>query len=278
MAVDVRPVRDDELDSTVAVLRAAGLGSTVGRLLELPRSSSRGEVLCALDGGQVIGGAATACFGTTGWIGALGVAPGARRRGIGTTLAEASVAWLRDAGAQTVMLYATDAGRPIYTRLGFATEGQAHAWRDAAPPRGRMPAGVRAVAAGDLAEVRRLDAAATGEDRSLVLDRLDPPPEGSGLVFERDGRVTGSALRSPWGLGPSVVAEDADAGLTLVAALRREGRTPLTVSLPDGNAAGGRAMRAWGLRPINHATRMRLGPPVVYAPERVFGLFNLFWG
>jgi GNAT superfamily N-acetyltransferase len=278
MTVDVRPVRDDELDSTVAVLRSAGLGTTVGRLLELPRSSPGGEVLCAVDGGQVIGGAATACFGATGWIGALGVAPAGRRRGVGTRLATAAVDWLRGAGAGTVLLYATDAGRPIYSRLGFDSEGEAHAWRDAAPPRGRMPAGVRAVAAADLEEIRRLDAIATGEDRSLVLDRLDPPPDGSGLVFERDGRVAGSALRSPWGLGPSIVAEDADAGLTLVAALRRESGPPLTVSLPDANTAGVRALRAWGLRPINHATRMRLGPAASYAPERVFGLFNLFWG
>lgn len=278
MAVDVRPVRDDELDSTVAVLRSAGLGSTVGRLLELPRSSPHGEVLCAVDGGLVVGGAATACFGATGWIGALGVAPAARRRGIGAQLAAAAVDWLRGDGAETVLLYATDAGRPIYSRLGFDAEGQAHAWRDPAPPRGRMPGDVRTVAARDLAEVRRLDAVATGEDRSLVLDRLDPPPNGSGLVFERDGRVAGSALRSPWGLGPSIVADDSDAGLTLISALRRESGPPLTVSLPDANKAGVRALRAWGLRPINHATRMRLGPAARYAPERVFGLFNLFWG
>ena len=53
---------------------------------------------------------------------------------------------------------------------------------------------------------------------------------------------------------------------------------PLTVSLPDANAEASNAMRAWGLRPINQATRMRLGPPPAYEPTRVFGMFNLFWG
>ena len=101
---------------------------------------------------------------------------------------------------------------------------------------------------------------------------------GAGMVLERDGALAGSALRSPWGLGPSVVAADADAGLALLSALRRRPGSPLTVSLPDANAEATRALRAWGMRPINHATRMRLGPAPAYDPARVFGMFNLFWG
>jgi hypothetical protein len=74
------------------------------------------------------------------------------------------------------------------------------------------------------------------------------------------------------------VAVDADAGLALLSALRRSRAGPLTVSLPDANGEALRALRAWGLRPINQATRMRLGPAPAYAPGRVFGMFNLFWG
>jgi hypothetical protein len=111
-----------------------------------------------------------------------------------------------------------------------------------------------------------------------VFDALGPLSNGVGYAIERDGRVTGTALRSPWGLGPSVVAEDAKAGLALLSTLRRASVTPLTVSLPDGNAEACKALRAWGLRPINHATRMRLGPAPRYEPGRIFGMFNLFWG
>jgi len=119
---------------------------------------------------------------------------------------------------------------------------------------------------------------ATGEDRGPVFDALGDLDAAAGLALERDGRLAGSALRSPWGLGPSVVAEDAEAGLALLSALRRSRGGPLTVSLPDANAAAMGALRAWGLRPINQATRMRLGPAPAYAPDRVFGMFNLFWG
>ena len=280
MPVAVRPARAEELGAVAAALRAAGPRANVGRLLEFPHASAAGEVLAAVDNGSVVGGAAVAGFGATGWIGALGVIGSGRRRGTGTALTEAAVDWLREHGARTVLLYATEAGRPVYQRLGFDADGEARAWRDVAPPaRGAPPDGVRALRPADDAAVRALDTAATGEDRGPVFDALGALDGNAGLAVERDGgRLVGSALRSPWGLGPSVVAEDATAGLALLSALRRTRGGPLTVSLPDANAAAQGALRAWGLRPINQATRMRLGPPPAYAPDRVFGMFNLFWG
>ena len=279
MAAEVRPARPAELGPVAAALRASGLGSNVGRLLEFPHESPSGEVFAALHGGEVVGGAAVAGFGATGWIGALGVVATARRRGTGTALTEAAAEWLREHGADTVLLYATDAGRPVYRRLGFVDDGEAHAWRDVAPPGGGpSPAGVRVLERSDDAAVRALDVEATGEDRGPVFDALGPLDRHAGFAIDRNGGLAGSALRSPWGLGPSVIARDPDAGLALLSALRRMRGGPLTVSVPDANAEAQRALRAWGLRPINQATRMRLGPAPAYEPGRVFGMFNLFWG
>src|SRR5437764_11675628 len=231
MAADIRPARADELGPVAAALRAAGLGANVGRLLEFPSASPGGEVLAAVERGEVVGGAAMAGFGATGWIGALGVVGAVRRRGIGTALTEAAVDWLREHGARTVLLYATEAGRPVYQRLGFDADGEARAWRDVAPPAGGAPPdGVRALRPADDPAVRALDTAATGEDRGPVFDALGALDGNAGLAVERDGgRLVGSALRSPWGLGPSVVAEDATAGLALLSALRRTRGGPLTV-------------------------------------------------
>src|SRR3954464_13135733 len=130
MSWEIRPARPSELSPVAATLRSAGLGANVGRRLELPHRSPGGDVLAAVHRGEVVGGAAVAGFGPTGWIGALGVIGAVRRRGIGTALTEAAVDWLRGHGAQTAMLYATDAGRPVYQRLGFVIEGEARAWRD----------------------------------------------------------------------------------------------------------------------------------------------------
>jgi len=279
MGVEVRPARAGEGEAIASVLRAAGLGANVGRLLEFPRDSPTGEVFAAVRRGHIIGAAAVAGFGATGWIGALGVVASARRRGAGRALTEGCVDWLRARGAETVLLYATEAGRPVYERVGFVAEGAAHAWRDVAPPPlADPPAGIRALTPGDAERIRALDAAATGEDRSAVLKALLESGNGAGIVLEREGELVGSALRSPWGLGPSVVAADTEAGLALLSALRRRPGSPPSVSLPDANAYATKALLDWGMRPINHATRMRLGPGPAYDPLRVFGMFNLFWG
>jgi len=275
--MEVRPATGSELEATIRVLRGAGLGTYVGRLLDFPRLSPCGEVLVAQDGHEIAGGAAVVAFGATGWIGALGVAPHLRRRGTGTALTRGCVDWLRGRGVDTVLLYATASGLPVYRRAGFVADGDAHAWRDVAPPGGNWECGdVRAMSDADMPAVRALDRRATGEDRAPVFDALGP--SASALVLEREGRVAASALRSPWGLGPSVVADDVPDGLALLSALRRTSNGPLTLSLPDANVEAVRTLRSWGLQTINVATRMRLGPAPPYDPRRVFGMFNLFWG
>jgi GNAT superfamily N-acetyltransferase len=97
--LEVRPARDDdEVADAVALLARAAFGAAVGRLIAFPRTSPHGEVLVAVaETGAVQGAVCCASFGPTGWIGALGVAPPARRRGTGTALTEAACAWPRRA-------------------------------------------------------------------------------------------------------------------------------------------------------------------------------------
>src|SRR4051794_21481529 len=119
MKLEVRPAKPDEIAAIVDVLRATGLGANVGRLLRYPIDSPSGDVIAAVADGEIVGGAAVAGFGTTGWIGALGVASRARRRGAGTALTEVCVARLHELGARTTLLFATPAGLPVYQRVGF---------------------------------------------------------------------------------------------------------------------------------------------------------------
>lgn len=277
MTVEIRSARAAEITPMIEVLRTTGLGANVGQLLRFPIASPTGDVLVALLDGEIVGGAAVAGFGQTGWIGAVGVASRVRRRGIGTALTEGCIDRLHDLGVLTTLLFATEAGQTVYRRVGFEPEGPVHAWRDVAPPRGSIAAeGVRPLRETDLDVVRRIDRAATGEDRSPVFAAMNGTL--TGLVVERGGQVAGSAVRSPWGLGPSVVATDREAGVALLSVLRRVPGGPLTVSLPDANADAVRALRAWGFQSINEAMRMRFGPPPPFEPARVFGMYNLFWG
>jgi GNAT superfamily N-acetyltransferase len=274
LASAIRPATDREVPLAVDVLRRAGFGTQVARLLEYPRRSPDGAILVAegRDAG-VVGVACTASFGATGWIGALGVAPEARRGGLGTALTEAAVRWLRNRGARTVLLYATEAGRPVYERLGFVAEERAIAWRGVAGA--APPLDLQRLGDGDRQRLRTLDQLATGEQRDAVLDAIHPLA-GVAAPGGPQGMV-GWAIASPWGAGTAITALRPETGVALMAAAT-SGPAAGTLIVPDGNLAAGDALRAWRFVRLNDALRMRLGPAVAWHPDRQFGLFNLFWG
>jgi GNAT superfamily N-acetyltransferase len=273
MPATVRPALPAEAPAVADLLRRAGFGSTVGRLLDYPFAGGAAQVFVAEErDGALVGTASASSFGATGWIGALGVEPSARRRGLGAALTEACIAWLRKLGARTVLLYATDQGRPVYERLGFEAEGSATAWRGVAGARRGLL--VRRLTDDDRPKVLSADRAATGENRVAVLDQLRPL---RGVAIDDGAGVMGFAVASAWGSGAAIIGSDEDVGLALMSAAAA-GPEPATLIVPDTNPPAAEAVRRWGFARYNTAERMRLGPDPGYVRERVFGMFNLFWG
>jgi GNAT superfamily N-acetyltransferase len=270
---EIRPVSSASAAAIADLLRRAGFGSTVGRLLDFPLDDPRGTVFAAGDPQRPVGTASCASFGATGWIGALGVEPSARRQGLGSALTQACIAWLRERGAQTVLLYATEAGRPIYERLGFVAQGTATAWRGQAPAPGDVA--LRPLRESDRDAVIALDRELTGERRDPVLDAVRPL---RGLCRANgDATLDGYAVASVWGAGVAIIAREPGAGMALLsAACSASG--PATVIVPDTNEPARAAMSRWTFTRYNTATRMHLGPPPVADQSHTFGLFNLFWG
>jgi predicted N-acetyltransferase YhbS len=87
--------------------------------------------LAAFQDEQVVG----RCFlnVTTGEKGiaglfSMGVIPAARRRGIGTALAQTACELARHEGCHHVVLNATEMGEPVYRRVGFQSMGYGHTW------------------------------------------------------------------------------------------------------------------------------------------------------
>jgi GNAT superfamily N-acetyltransferase len=258
-----------------AVLRAAGFSSQVRTLLQMPLASPHGTVLGCDAGGTLAGVTAAVAFpnGRSGWIGAVGVRPAARRRGIATALTESAISWLHARGAATISLYATELGRPLYEQLGFVAEGNTVAWRGARVANFSAP--LRALRETDRDTVEAIDRAATGEVRSSILDLLRPL-DGLGAV-DADDMVRGFALRTPWGTASPVLAGEADHGLSLLAAMVVPPGGG-TLIVPEDNLAAAEAVREWRLTRLNEALRMRLGPALDWRPAQQFGTFNLFWG
>jgi GNAT superfamily N-acetyltransferase len=209
----------------------------------------------AESGGELVGVAAGAVFGGTGWVGGVAVVPAARRVGLGGALTEAIVEFLEGRGVATVLLHATALGRPVYERLGFVPETAYLTL--SGPTRPRPPDGppLRPGRPGDLEAVLALDLVATG-----------------------DGRPLGYHLASPWRPGGAAVAADQEAGLTLLDAVRDVPGDEVAISVPAANPAAVRYLEAAGFSERYRTVRMHRGPRVSWDPAALFGAYNLFWG
>jgi len=259
------------------VLARSGLRSGQPAALDFYRTSPGGHMVVACQQDRVTGVAYSVSFGRTGWLGNVAVDPGARGQGIGTAVSAAAIDWLRQAGVVTVLLTATELGRPVYERLGFTDDGVRYGiWvREPAP----LPDGGDDPVAGPgaIADVLRLDAEATGEDRGAYLRAF----AGRARVSAEPGRTepgrTGYWLPLPWGGGP-IVASSADSARPLVTGMMRAAPDP-SLSFPEPNADGADLAVSLGFRLARQVTRMRLGPPVSgYRPERIFNAFSLAAG
>lgn len=147
------------------------------------------------------------------------VADEAQRQGIGARL---MAALLADAAGRTIILNSTREGKALYTRLGFTPYGAVHqhqAVLEGTPATGAS-APLRAATSDDRAALLALDQAASGMDRTAMLDAICAIAEV--LVVTQDDRITGYACVRRWGrgvvIGP-VVAHDAADAQALIAAL-----------------------------------------------------------
>jgi RimJ/RimL family protein N-acetyltransferase len=102
----------------------------IARLANASYAENWRQIVAATDSGEIVG--YTAALRMPGWSNHVAnirliVQPSYRRSGLGMQLAQAIVDAARDLGATKVtvdMLAALTAGQAIFSRLGFAVEGQ----------------------------------------------------------------------------------------------------------------------------------------------------------
>ena len=271
----IRPFRASDLDGALAANDAVGW---TGRPLLFDYYSGRGD--CALfvaeADGEIVGTAGATIFPgspSTGWVHGIVMRPGQQRSGLGRRLTEATIAWLRARSAGAVLLLATDAGRPVYERIGFVTGERygSFAWPAGSPAAGASDEGVaiRAMQAADFPVAYALDHAATGEDRRGFIEAF----ASSGWVATRGAEIVGFHVACPWGGGPTI-ARDAAAGLALLRLAAAVRRTPRSLGLPETNKAAVQLLNQLGVTAERHITRMWLGAPPAWRADMIFGVFN----
>ena len=270
---------ESDVDAGLALSDAAGWNQTGDDWALFIR---QGHAIGLRDAaGRWVATAAALPYGTDrGWISMVLVDDAWRHRGLASRLMDDCVTHLRAAGIVPV-LDATPAGAAVYRRIGFVPGFELDRWERGTPATTPAPAapatGVRPAGAADRDTLVALDRAATGIDRSFLLESfLSRPDTRAWLAGDGRGFVIARAGRRATQVGPLVASDAAQAiGLLdiAIATTARSGDRPIFLDLPRAH----REVAAWlaqqGFARQRPFVRMALG--AAEPPSLGTGMFVL---
>jgi predicted N-acetyltransferase YhbS len=270
---EIRSMTPADAEPTADAILRAGWGDRHVKMAFVARHPQCRAFVAEAEG-AIVGTGVTTINGPVAWIGTIWVDPAWRGRGLGTGLTQATIDAGLAAGCWALVLVATDAGRPLYERVGF--EVQAHYRILEAPglEDGDADLHVRPYRPGDLAAMAALDAVATGEDRVHLLAAFASPE--TTRCFERaDGSLGGFVVRAPWG-GGATIASNPDEAFAILHA-RRLASGPgkrVRAGLLDANRSGIDRLLAAGWTDAWGAPRMIRGDMPAWEPDAIWGQFD----
>lgn len=261
MSIEFRTLAHADLEAGLALCEIAGWNQRERDWRLFLDRNPEGSC-AALDGGRVVGTAATLDYGPFAWISMVLVDPAVRGRGLGTALLERTLEILRD--SPCARLDATPLGEPVYRKLGFVDEYALERWERPAGAIGRPPPVEPLL---DISPLIALDSEAFGADRGWLLEWLQ---QGAPALAWRSatGYVLGREGRRFTHIGPLVCAGDEEARALIEAALAASGRAAV-IDIPAGKAA---MVEALGFRKQRPLLRMRRGAPAPPLHERIYAI------
>ncbi len=202
-------------------------------------------------------------------VGLVVVAPEAQGSGIGRALMQRV---MEDAAPRSLMLLATEEGRPLYDKLGFETVGRSRRHQGLYRHEPIADRRIGSARNEDLPAILSIDRAALGAGRPDVLNHLTSV--GDVVVLRAREQVTGYAVARPFGkgsvVGPIVAANEEDA-IDLFRAVARPG--VLRVDRPADAPSFGQILNASGLRGEEICDEMVWGEwPRPSGPTRSFAM------
>jgi GNAT superfamily N-acetyltransferase len=259
----IRPLRRADLAAAVAVTESVGWGDRHLQWDHFLDWAGEGALGMFIHGSLVSAGCAF-CYGAElAWLGFIATRHDQQRRGYGTRLCEALIAYAQSQGIQRIMLDAGASGEPLYATLGFRAHSHLGRWRGvgqafAAP-------GTDKPGPGDLARVIALDARQFGVPRGRIIRDLVTDRAVKCWVLRREGDVQGFIALKAWipggadHIGPWHAGRPEDAQALLSAALSAHQGRPLYLDIPAGNADAREIAERCGLQQTGGATRMIFG-------------------
>jgi predicted N-acetyltransferase YhbS len=269
----IRRMTPADVDPVVAAFIRENWGDRRLNLDFVTRHAESHPFVAEVDG-QIVGTGVLSVNGSVGWIGTVWVEPAWRRRGVGMALTQATIDAAESAGCRTLLLVATDAGRPLYEKIGFEVQTSYRILEapglgdEAVDPR------IRPFKTADLPAMAKLSADATGEDRGHLLAAFASPETGQCLIRD-DGTLGGFVVRAPWGGGSTIAPRLDDAEAILHA--RRVGRgaeQAVRAGLVAENEAGLERLLGTGWSESWRAPRLIRGDPLRWQPGAIWGQFN----
>jgi GNAT superfamily N-acetyltransferase len=224
--------------------------------------------------GRLAGVGSGIAYPPLGFVGNMIVADAHRRRGVGTAVLDDVAGWLGQAGCTRLELNATDDGRHLYARHGFASRGRSAVARvprstalddEAVRTRVGMPA--------DLDRLADYDRARFGGDRRPVLALLLADPSCRAAIAERDRTFVGYAVvrLDEVRLGPMVADAPAVAASLLRWAFEAIPSTDeMRLNLPPDNDVGAAWLRGLGVSAEPWDGRMARGADVPRRDDTIY--------
>jgi GNAT superfamily N-acetyltransferase len=223
-------------------------------------------------GEEVVGTGMAVVHGNCAWIGTIIVRDAWRGQGIGRRITQHLTDHVQQKGDGPVLLSASHAGKPLYAKMGFATDSH-YVFLKPATAGLVVPvtAGlvVPATAAGYISPITPKD-----HEAIIALDHSLSGEERSGLLLNSfsngykyaDGPIRGYYLPA---LGKGLIIADTErAGIELLKfKVSREGSM---VCIPEANTLAMEFLVSIGYQPYLTATRMYLGKNIVWQPGKVY--------
>jgi GNAT superfamily N-acetyltransferase len=248
-------------------------------LLNFFAANRRCRTFVARDGeGRVVATSVATRYAHTGWIGHVFVRPDLRGHGLGTRMTSVALDVLQRAGCDTILLAATDLGRPIYERLGFKVESSYHELRGMALPKTVELAPYRPLLPSDRTALRALDRQVSGDDRGPILARFEDFAWGVSM----NGSLAGAAVALPWGgawaaLLPGAGGAETAALVNLIRTVGSVGQEVI-VYPPDENRLALDLLGDSGFEELRTVPRMVLGKRSEWLPAAVWNPMSLGLG
>lgn len=269
----IRPMLAADIPPAAEIMRRGEWGDRTV-FLDWAVGAPSCDPIVAEDDGRILGTGVATAYGPVGWVGTIFVDPEHRGQGLGRALTQAVVERLEARGCRTLLLIASDYGRPLYEREGFSVQTVHRRFAAPGSPPRPDDEQVRPFRPEMLSGILSLDADANGVDREPVIRAL-ATVDSTRVAVGPDGSVRGFLLRGPWG-GGALVAPDPDDAVRLLDWRRRRAGPDgkVATGLPALNLAGRERLVAEGWSEEPGGTRMIRGEALAWRPEAVWGQLN----